>query len=122
MQDLNSEGKTIILTTHYFDEAERLCDSLAIISKGKIIINDSLRKILNQCPKQKYLVEIESEKKFIIRDKAISKISDFLFEISVDLENSLSNSIKSILSNGGKIINIQPKNNRLEELFLNLTE
>ena len=81
-----------------------------------------MRKILNQCPKQKYLVEIESEKKFIIRDKAISKISDFLFEISVDLENSLSNSIKSILSNGGKIINIQPKNNRLEELFLNLTE
>ena len=122
MQDLNSEGKTIILTNPYFDEAERLCDSLAIISKGKIIINDSLRKILNQCPKQKYLVEIESEKKFIIRDKAISKISDFLFEISVDLENSLSNSIKSILSNGGKIINIQPKNNRLEELFLNLTE
>ena len=122
MQDLNSEGKTIILTTHYFDEAERLCDSLAIISKGKIIINDSLRKILNQCPKQKYLVEIEHEKNFIIKDKTISQISDFLFEISVDLENSLASSIENIINYGGKIVNIQPKNNRLEELFLNLTE
>lgn len=122
MQDLNSEGKTIILTTHYFDEAERLCDSLAIIFKGKIIINDSLRKILNQCPKQKYLVEIEHEKKFIIKDKTTSQISDFLFEISVDLENSLASSIENIINCGVKIINIQPKNNRLEELFLNLTE
>ena len=81
-----------------------------------------MRKILNQCPKQKYLVEIEHEKKFIIKDKTTSQISDFLFEISVDLENSLASSIENIINCGGKIINIQPKNNRLEELFLNLTE
>ncbi len=122
MQELNNEGKTIILTTHYFDEAERLCDSLAIISKGKIIINDSLRKILNQSPKQKYIVEVEHKKTLIIKDKAISQLSDSLFEISIDLENSLSNSIEHILNCGGKIVSIQPKNNRLEELFLNLVE
>ena len=85
-------------------------------------MNDSLRKILNQCPKQKYLVEIKNDINLTLNDNAISQISDCLFEISVNLENSLSSSIKNIINYGGEIISINPKNNRLEELFLNIVE
>ena len=119
MKDLNNQGKTIILTTHYFEEAEKLCDSLAIISNGKIIINDSLTKIFNQCPKQKYHVEIEPNNSLNIKHSQIIKTSDKIFEISIDQKNPLSKNIEFILNQGGKILNIHPKNNRLEELFLN---
>ena len=120
MKDLNNQGKTIILTTHYFEEAEKLCDSLAIISKGKIIINDSLTKIFKQCPKQKYQVEVDSDDALKINNSQIVKISDKIFEISIDQNNSLSDNIELIINLGCKIQRIYPKNNRLEELFLNL--
>ena len=119
MKDLNGQGKTIILTTHYFEEAEKLCDSLAIISKGKIIINDSLTKVFNQCPKQKYQVEIEPNNSLNIENNQIIKTSDAIFEISIDHKSTLSKNIEFIINQGGKILNIHPKNNRLEELFLN---
>ena len=52
LKEINANGTTIILTTHYLEEAEKLCDSLAILSKGRIIIHDSLEQVLNRCPKQ----------------------------------------------------------------------
>lgn len=122
MRELNKEGKTVILTTHYFDEAEKLCDSVAIISKGKIIINGPLDTILNQWTRRKYLVEIERGENIMVEDKVVSRLTDCLLEISVDMDNSLSESIKNIIRNGGIIINIRPKNNRLEALYLNLAE
>ncbi len=119
MKDLNNQGKTIILTTHYFEEAEKLCDSLAIISKGKIVINDSINEIFRQCPKQKYQIEIDNYDSLKINNSQIVKISDKIFEISIDQNNSLSDSIAFIVNQGCKIQRIYPKNNRLEELFLN---
>lgn len=121
MKDLNNQGKTIILTTHYFNEVEKLCDSLAIISEGRIIINDSLKKIINNHKKQSYLIELEHGSHITIKDKAILRLSNCLFEISLDIETNLSKIILKIINCGGNILSIEPKNNRLEELFLSLS-
>jgi ABC-2 type transport system ATP-binding protein len=119
-QELNQAGKTIILTTHYFEEAEKLCDSLAIISNGKIVMNDSLIKVFNKCPGQKYIIELEGQLNVNIKHPNINALPSDKLEVTVDKKISLIQIIEKITANGGKIKNIQPKNSRLEELFLNI--
>ena len=121
MQQLNNQGKTIILTTHHFEEVEKLCDSVAIISKGKIIIHDPLTKILEQYTKQKFLIQIAPNNIYFI-DNTINKISNTLLEVEVNIGKTLSQYIELILSKSIKIHSVQPKNNMIEELFLNLEE
>ena len=121
MKNLNKQGKTIILTTHYFEEAEKLCDTLAIIANGEIIKHGSLRSILSKYHSKKYLVEIDSEKKINIEDRNIAYVSSKMLEVTVTKQTSLNDSIKAIVSRNMKIKNVQPRNTRLEELFLEIT-
>jgi ABC-2 type transport system ATP-binding protein len=121
LENLNKEGKTIILTTHYFEEAEKLCDSLAIIHKGEILIHDSLSNIFHKYPKQKYLIELKESKNLKIEAQNIKALSASQLEIMVNKKHSLNQTIKNIISQGGIIQNIQPQNTRLEEIFLNIT-
>ena len=122
MKDLNKLGKTVILTTHYFEEAERLCNTLAIISKGKIVTYGSLRGILSKCHSQKYIIELEDKKKSIIKTDNIAYLSSKRLEVTIDQENTLTKIIENILAQGGKINNIQPKDTKLEEFFLKITQ
>jgi len=122
MQQLNNQGKTIILTTHYFEEVEKLCDSVAIISKGKIIIHDPLTKILEQHTKQKFLIQTAPNNNIYFIENTINKISNTLLEVEVNIKKSLSQYIELMLTKGIKIQSIQPKNDTIEELLLNLEE
>jgi ABC-2 type transport system ATP-binding protein len=120
LQNLNKEGKTIVLTTHYFEEAEKLCDSLAIIHKGKIIIHDSLNNIFHKCPKRKYLIELENSQHLWVEAPNIKVLSANELEVTISKEHGLNQTIEQIISQGAVIQNIQLKNSRLEELFLNM--
>ena len=120
LQNLNKEGKTIVLTTHYFEEAEKLCDSLAIIHEGRIIIHDSLSNIFHKYPKRKYLIELENLQNSGIEAPHIKILSANELEVTISKEHSLNQTIEYIISQGAIIQNIQPKNSRLEELFLNM--
>lgn len=122
MKQLNKQGKTIILTTHYFEEVQKLCDSVAIISKGRIIIHDTLKKVLEQHTKQRFLVRIVPNPNLYFKENTINKVSNTLLEVKVDIRKNLSQSIKIIIDHGAIIHSIYPKNNILEELFLNLSE
>ena len=120
MKDLNKKGKTIILTTHYFEEAEQLCDTLAVIAEGEIIMHDSLNSVLRKCTKHQYIIELEKNHKIANADNIVF-LSTKKLEVTVSKENTLTETIANILAQGGKIHHIQPKNTRLEELFLNIT-
>jgi len=116
---LSDEGKTIILATHYFEEAELLCDSLAVINNGEIAIHDSLSKVLNKCPKQKYIIELSQKKALKVAN--VEHIGNNKFEACIDKNNTLAQTIENVLAEGGVIKNIQPKISRLEELFLKIS-
>ena len=129
LKELNDSGTTIILTTHYLEEVEKLCDHVAIIDKGHIIANASLNDLLAQLHSQSFLVTIDNS--FTAKNtrplpndtKAyqITKIDDHTLEININAVDRLGDALNQLRAVGIKIKNITNKTNRIEQLFLNLT-
>ena len=124
MTELNEGGTTIILTTHYLEEAEKLCKNLAIIDKGEIIENTSIRKLLARMEKETFIFFVSG-----LRDKVkpltgydISKMDDTSLKVEL-LNGQNISEIVSHLSNQNIIVkSIRNKSNKLEELFLNMVK
>ena len=121
MQKLNKQGKTIILTTHYFEEAEKLCETLAILDKGKIIVHDNLKKILNKFSKQIYHFKIFGDMKDFIahhKDLNIKLLPENNIEITI--RGNLEDVLSKLLNAKIKILNINLVNSGLEDYFLKI--
>ena len=124
LSELNAKGTTIILTTHYLEEAEQLCRNIAIIDKGIIVENTSMRKLLEKLDSEYFtlylrepLTEVpalESTKSRLIDAKTL--------EIKVNRENDLNSIFAELDHLGIKLVSMRNKTSRLEELFINLTE
>ena len=122
LKKINKEGKTILLTTHYIEEAEKLCDKIAIIDSGNIIINESTEILTQKNGNSKILIECEH-----INDTI--NINGFNIEtknnqIIVDTKNpnkDLAKIMNKINSLNLHIQNIEIKKSNLEQVFLKLT-
>ena len=121
---LNDLGVTIILTTHYLEEAEKMCDRIAILNKGNVVALDSTKNLLDRIQTKK--VTFKTDKIINIKDedldslKVISKIDE---EICVSFEKSKINMeelINLIKKNNVKIIYISTDDGDLEDVFLRL--
>jgi len=123
-QEINNQGVTIILTTHYLEEAERLCKNLAIIHKGNIIQNSSMDEVFNMKKKHTYIIKTLEEIQSNIKSEGLSfkKIDSNTCEIIVDDSVSITHIIEKMKDNNLNVINIISKRNRLEELFMDLTK
>ena len=124
---LNEEGVTIILTTHYLEEAETLCDEIAIIHKGKIVANDKKKNLLKLIDKKILIMKFEeSPSKKLINalnefgetkiDKKICVITFKPTKITID------NILKVTKSHGVTILDLQTKDANLEDVFITLTK
>lgn len=125
LTEINQQGRTIILTTHYLEEAEQLCRNVAIIHKGNIITNTSMRKLLSQLKEMTYLVETNNtiSQSNINGDFYTSKkVDDNILEVYLDRKYSLNNLFKDLDSKGLEINSIDLKDNRLERTFRELTK
>ena len=122
-QEINDKGTTIILTTHYLEEAERLCKNLAIIHKGNIIQNSSMSDIFKIKKKHTYIIKTLEDLENVIDSQGYSfkKIDAKTCEITAE-DLSVTDIIEKLRSININVVNIISKRNKLEELFLDLTK
>lgn len=118
----NAEGTTIILTTHYLEEAEQLCKNIAIIDKGQIIKNTSMKALLQTLRHQTFIFNTENPIDYLpdIHPFNVTPIDPTTFELRVDNNFSLNEVFSVLTKQGIKIHSMRNKTNRLEELFMDL--
>jgi len=124
IKKLNKAGVTIILTTHYLEEAEAMCDSLAIVNKGKIVAEGQTNEMLNKLDKKELIILLEEEDANNIKLENVdlevlnNNLIKIAFKPSSINEGEI---IEKIYKSGSKIKSINSKEPDLEELFLELT-
>jgi ABC-2 type transport system ATP-binding protein len=123
LRKINAAGTTIILTTHYLEEAESLCRNIAIIDKGEIIENTDMKTLLNRLDKEAFILDLKYPLLNNDLDKLdYTRLDDTTIEVEISRGESL-NSVFEVLSRHGvEVVSMKNKANRLEELFLNLVE
>ncbi len=121
LRELNESGVTIILTTHYLEEAESLCRNVAIIDKGAIVRQWSMRELLASMEDE--VVSIELDKSYTGKqlESYAPSIIDMTIDLTVSSTHTLDNAIHILQDGGYKIRWIKPKSGRLEEFFLKST-
>jgi ABC-2 type transport system ATP-binding protein len=122
LQEINSNGTTIILTTHYLEEAESLCRNIAIIDEGRIIENTSMKALLNKLDFQNLVFDSINELSvapMLDQGETVCRLIDsHSFEVSVSTQRSLNELYSQLNSQNIQIKGMRNKTNRLEELFL----
>ena len=122
--DLHNEGKTILLTTHYIEEAKLLCDKVAIIDSGKVITEGSPKELIGKDSNSGitvYLSEPFEDSDNTLNDFTYNQEDQRLHFITGDPENDLPNIIKLLSNSGAHIQRIETNKASLEDVFLNLT-
>lgn len=124
LAQLNREGTTVILTTHYLEEAERLCREIAIIDHGRIIERASMKSLLASLHRETFVLDLGAPLAGMpaLENFTPLRIDDHTLEVTVDKGQSL-NALFTALSQAGiQVSSLRNKSNRLEELFVGLTQ
>lgn len=121
--DLNRQGTTIILTTHYLEEAEQLCRNIAIIDNGAIVENTSMKSLLAEIDSQVFVLDVLKadlpKAALCLMDFDVRTLDDQSIEVTVRRGGSI-NAVFVQLENAGVVVtSMRNKTNRLEQLFIN---
>jgi len=121
---LNEQGTTIILTTHYLEEAESLCRNVAIIDHGRITENDRMSRVLQKLKLQTYVLTLDRSPDALpaIKGFTVRAAPEAAIEVDVGEGQSLNDLFAALDAAGLKVISMRTKSNRLEELFVRMTE
>ncbi len=124
LKKINEDGTTIILTTHYLEEAEQLCRTIAIIDKGEIVQNTDMKSLLMQLDKETFVLDIAGDFDRLkdIHSYQVAMIDDHRCEVEVTKGQSLNDLFAQMNQLNIEILSLRNKANRLEELFVSLVE
>lgn len=120
LKNLNATGTTIILTTHYLEEAEQLCKHVAIIDHGEIIEHAEMKSLLNQLHRQTLIIDLTHPlwEPLKLEGFTATLLDEKTLEVDVPREHSMNELFSQLTEQGVKVAGLRNKTNRLEELFL----
>jgi len=124
IRDINAHGTTVILTTHYLEEAESLCRNIAIIDHGRIIENTDMRSLLASLDVETFVLDLRESIGSCpcVEGMEISLVDDRTLEASLPKQKSLNNLFAELDRQGVHVLSMRNKANRLEELFMRLVD
>lgn len=124
LTELNEQGTTIILTTHYLEEAEQLCRNIGIIDHGVIVENMGMKQLLNKMTVETFLLDLKNEHQVApqLIGYPSTLIDSHTLEVQVDKKVGITALFGQLAMQNVEVLSLRNKTNRLEELFVSLVE
>ena len=124
LREINAQGTTIILTTHYLEEAENLCRNIAIIDGGEIIVRDQMSHLLRKLQTENFVFTLRNSLGAApVLDGYVVKLADdHTLEVEISKEQNLNDLFARLSAQGIDVLSMRNKVNRLEEMFMRLVE
>lgn len=123
LRELNQQGTTIILTTHYLEEAENLCRNIGIIQHGKLIENTSMKSLLAKLETEIFVLDLQNipqNRPLVIEHYPHKLLDENTLEVEVQRAQGLTNLFTQLTTQNVEVLSMRNKSNRLEELFLKM--
>jgi ABC-2 type transport system ATP-binding protein len=124
LRNINEQGTTIILTTHYLEEAENLCRNIAIIDRGTIVERDKMANVLRKLQTEVFVFNLREPRDAppLLSGFKAALTDRGTLEVEVSLGQSLNDIFAQLSAQGVEVASMRNKVNRLEELFIRLVD
>jgi ABC-2 type transport system ATP-binding protein len=124
LREINEQGTTIILTTHYLEEAETLCRNIAIIDEGRIVEHDRMATVLRKLHSEVFVLNLRRPVSAPpdLPGYGVALAEDGSLEVEVNKDQNLNDIFAELSARGIEVVSMRNKANRLEELFMRLVE
>ncbi|GJL81551.1 MAG: ABC transporter ATP-binding protein [marine bacterium B5-7] len=121
LKKINAEGTTIILTTHYLEEAESLCRNIAIIDHGSLVENTTMKSLLRKLQRETFVLDVDQPLGDLPNDiEGLRRIDETTLEADVSRGDNLTRIFTELGTHGIVVNSMRNKSNRLEQLFIDL--
>jgi ABC-2 type transport system ATP-binding protein len=124
LRQINAAGTTIILTTHYLEEAESLCRNIAIIDGGQIIVRDRMSNLLRKLQTESFLFTLRDARSAVpqLEGYGVKLVDDHTLEVEISRDQSVNDIFARLSAQQVDVLSMRNKVNRLEEMFMRLVE
>ena len=124
LKTINRQGTTIILTTHYLEEAENLCRNIAIIDEGKVIENTGMKQLLNQLQMETFVLDLARPLATLpaLPGHNLRLVDETTLEADISRETSVNQLFADLTAHDIQVLSMRNKTNRLEKLFMHLVD